>query len=84
MSVKEVCQLQTELVSYDNEFHSEDLYFELTESTEEMPFVKNSHKRYVTNLNHHYHQSLLYSTLPGDSSKRFTTATHDPLESNTV
>ena len=59
MSVKEVCQLQTELVSYDNEFHSEDLYFELAESTDEMPTVKNSHKQYVTDPNHHYHRSLL-------------------------
>ena len=84
LSVKEVCQLQTEHALCNDQIHSEDMYFDLAESTDEMPIVKNSHQRYVTNLNHHHHQSILYSTIPGGSSKRFTTAVHNPFESNTV
>ena len=41
--------MQTEHVSCDKQFQSEDLCFGLNESTDEIPTVKNTRKRYVIN-----------------------------------
>ena len=40
-------QMQTEHVSCDKQFHSEDLYFWLAENTDDISTVKNPRKRYI-------------------------------------